>query len=161
VSELTVEIDETRAMVRLGGMPGKLKAVLARKTTELRLLLEGLVKTKLSGEVLNVRTGDLRRSIFSDQTETATSVEGRVASSGDVKYARIQEYGGTTSPHDIFPTKGKALAFVMDGKQIFAKVVHHPGSVIPARSYMRSSLAEVSPEIVEGYKSAALKDAGL
>lgn len=161
MSEFTVELDETRATVRLGAMPGKLIGALTRKTTELRLMLEGLVKRKLSGEVLNVRTGDLRRSIFSDQAQTATSVEGRVASSGDVKYARIQEYGGTTSPHDIIPTKGQALAFVMSGKQVFAKVVHHPGSVIPARSYMRSSLTEMHPEIVEGYKSAALKDAQL
>jgi hypothetical protein len=42
------------------------------------------------------------------------------------------------------------------GKQVFAKIVHHPGSVMPERSFMRSSLAEMRPEIIDGLRQAAV-----
>lgn len=157
----TVEVSDSVVRARLQGMPAKLQQALARKTTTLRLLLEAKVKAKLSGDVLQVRSGALRRSIFSDQSETTTSVEGRVAQSADVPYGRIHEFGGKTAAHDILPKKGDVLAFVMGGKQVFAKVVHHPGSQIPERSFMRSSLHEMEAAISNGYKQAALKEAGL
>lgn len=46
-------------------------------------------------------------------------------------YAPIQNFGGTTKPHDIVPRYKKALAF---GGGIFRRV-HHPGSKIPARPF--------------------------
>ena len=154
MSGLTVELDASRIMAKLAAMPTGARGAVVKKTTELRLRLEALVKRKLSGDVLNVRTGRLRRSIFSDQTETATKVEGRVAQSADVPYGRIHEFGGKTAAHDIYPVKAEVLAFVMGGKMAFAKVVHHPGSVMPERSFMRSSLRDMTEEIVSGYKSA-------
>jgi hypothetical protein len=39
---------------------------------------------------------------------------------------------------------------------VFAKHVHHPGSRIPARSYLRASLAEMADEIDAGMKSAVI-----
>ena len=77
----------------------------------------------------------------------------RVASR-DVPYARIQEFGGRTAAHEIVAIKAKALAFVADGKACFAKSVHHPGSVIPERSFMRSALDDMRGEIVGGLKSS-------
>ena len=160
MSEFSIDLDDSRLVARLGAMPDKLRRALSNKTTRLRLELEARVKQKLSGEVLNVRTGALRRSIFSDQTETANEISARVVQSADVPYGRIHEYGGTTPPHDIYPTKAKALAFVMNGRLTFAKVVHHPGSVIPERSFMRSSLAEMRDEIIAQYRLVA-KEANL
>jgi phage gpG-like protein len=113
----------------------------------------------LSGQVLNVKTGRLRRSIFNEVTDTSTAVTGKVASSGDVKYAAIHEFGGKTPAHEILPNKAKALAFVMGGKQVFAAVVHHPGSVMPERSYMRSSLHEMEQEIRDGIRAAVIEGA--
>jgi hypothetical protein len=46
--------------------------------------------------------------------------------SGDVKYAAIQEFGGAFPPHEIVPSKAKALAFVLGGKQVFAAQVTLP-----------------------------------
>jgi hypothetical protein len=78
----------------------------------------------------------------------------------DLPYLRIQEYGGVTSPHDIFPVNAAALAFFMPGgflpfkpgaatgDMVFAKVVHHPGSKIPERSYARSALAMEKSNII-------------
>lgn len=42
------------------------------------------------------------------------SVEGRVGASG-LPYLAIQEFGGVTRPHDIFPRNARALAFFWPG----------------------------------------------
>lgn len=119
--------------------------------------LEALVKDKLSNRVLNVRSGRLRRSIQHRVISQAGLIMGQVFSSGDVKYARIHEFGGQTRPHDIFPKNAKALAFKMGGKQVFARSVRHPGSKIPERSYMRSSLGEMQLEIVRDIRLAVIR----
>jgi len=145
---------ERELVARLGAMPQKLHDALLRKVTVLALKLEAKVKGKLSGEVLNVKTGALRRSIFSEVDDNVTSIIGKVASSGDVKYAAIHEFGGKTAAHDIIPSKAQALAFMMEGKMKFASVVHHPGSVMPERSYLRSSLADMKQDIIDGLTQA-------
>lgn len=154
MSFLKFELTDERARAYFDGMPAKLHSALSRKITQLRLALEDKVKAKLSGPVLHVRTGNLRRSIYSDQQETATAIVGRVAQSADVPYGRIHEYGGKTAAHIILPKKAKALAFAMGGKQVFASIVHHPGSVMPERSYLRSSLSDMRQEIIDGIGDA-------
>ena len=134
-------------IARLDAMPDKLRSALRAKVSALALKLEAKVKGKLTNDVLNVRSGDLRRSIYSDVQDSGDSVTGKVASSGDVKYAAIQEYGGTTKPHVIEAVNGKALAFQMNGKQVFFRRINHPGSNIPERSFLRSSLTDMRDEI--------------
>lgn len=119
--------------------------------------LEELVKDKLSNRVLNVRSGALRRSIQHRVVVGSKVVAGLVFSSGDVKYARIHEFGGQTRPHDIFPKNAQALAFTVGGKKVFARSVRHPGSKIPERSYMRSSLGEMQLEIVRDIRLAVIR----
>ncbi len=119
--------------------------------------LEALVKDKLSNRVLNVKSGRLRRSIQHRVIANGNVILGQVFSSGDVKYARIHEMGGQTRPHDIFPKGAKALAFKMGGKQVFARSVRHPGSKIPERSYMRSSLGDMQLEIVRDIRLAVIR----
>ena len=121
------------------------RAIVVRRCTAFALKWEALAKKKLSGEVLNVRTGALRSSVSHEVAEDGDSVTVKVFSSG-VSDAAIHEYGGVTKPHDIVPTKAKALHFIMGGKDVFAKIVHHPGSRMPERSYIRSSLADLLDE---------------
>jgi hypothetical protein len=45
----------------------------------------------------------------------------------DAEYAAIIEFG--SAPHDIFPVTAKVLAFEVNGEQVFAKYVHHPGTM--------------------------------
>ena len=71
----------------------------------------------------------------------------RIATSADVKYAVIHEFGGAIPPHEIVPDKAKALAFVIGGKQTFAARVQMPTVTMPERSYMRSSLVEMADGI--------------
>ncbi|MBN8905850.1 MAG: phage virion morphogenesis protein [Rhodospirillales bacterium] len=135
-------------------MPDKVKANLTKATTSLVLQLEARVKRKLSGQVLKVRTGNLRDSISHDVTSTDDSVVGRVYSSKNVKYGAIHEFGGKTSPHVIVPKNAQALAFQSGGKTVFASRVNHPGSNIPARPFMRPSLAEMKDKIIERMNQA-------
>jgi phage gpG-like protein len=118
--------------------------------------LEARIQQKLTGEVLQTHSGALAASIFStigsDESDTTISV-----SSTGVPYAAIQEFGGKTSAHEIIATNAKALAFRAGGDLVFAKRVHHPGSNIPARSYLESSLEELRDEIESGFKQAILE----
>lgn len=114
--------------------------------------IEAKTKENLSGPVLKVRTGRLRASIKSDVQDQGTAVTGTVGSYG-VPYARIQEFGGTTGPHVILPVKAQVLAFMIGGKQVFARRVNHPGSKIPERSYLRSAFAERLSGIVAEFES--------
>ncbi len=72
------------------------------------------------------------------------------------QYAAIYEFGGTIPPHQIIPDKAGALAFAIDGKQVFATRVNLPAVTMPERSYLRSSLAEMADEIREGLTEAVL-----
>ena len=125
----------------------------------LRGALEARIQQKLSGEVLQTRSGALAASIISaieyDGSDTSVSI-----SSTGVPYAAIQEFGGKTAAHDIVAVKAKALAFSAGGSQVFARSVHHPGSTIPARSYLGSSLAEMRDEIELDFKQAILEALG-
>jgi len=145
-------LEETSA--QLEGYPAALQAALSAKAAELAGSLADLIKNdKLSGAVLNTRSGALSGSITASVAADADGVLASVGSEGDVKYAAIQEYGGKTSAHEILPVKAEALAFVVNAAQHFARRVEHPGSVIPERSYLRSALEDMRDGIL-----AALAD---
>ena len=146
-------VDETSA--RFDAYPAALQAALGAKATELATALADLVKNKLSGAVLNTSSGALRDSIAAGVTADSDGVLASVGSEGDVKYAAIQEYGGKTSAHEILPAKGDVLAFVSGDGQRFARRIEHPGSVIPERSYLRSSLEDMKDEILAALASTA------
>ncbi len=144
------------ASSRLTAYPAALTAALSAKAAKLAAALADLIKDdKLSGAVLNTRTGALKNSIAASISADADGVVASVGSEGDVKYAAIQEYGGKTSAHEILPVKAQALAFVVGGARHFARRVEHPGSLIPERSYLRSSLDEMRDEILAALAEAA------
>lgn len=96
-----------------------------------------VVKKKLSGEALKVRTNRLRGSI------TRGPVQGRegtlqVVVGTNVIYARIHEFGGV-----IVPKRRKFLRFAVDGRAVFAKRV-----TIPKRPYIEPSIAEAAQAMV-------------
>ena len=142
---MTLEIiGDTQIKAKFEALPASVHDDLLRTVYKLdNDLVRYIQDQKLSGQVLKIKTGALRRSIKGDVIDEGDIITGTAFSSGDVlKYAGIHEYGGTTPPHDIVPVKAKALAFVMGGKMVFAKIVHHPGSKMPERSFMRSSLSD-------------------
>lgn len=148
MADVSVQIDDRVLMARLGGLPEKLRARLRAFIVRTNPVLAGSVRQKMTNNVLHVISGRLLNSVKNEMVENSSEVYGRVYSSG-VPYARIQEQGGTTRPHDIYPRNAKALRFMMGGRVVFSTHVRHPGSRIPARSTFGASLAEMKPQIIE------------
>lgn len=72
----------------------------------------------------------LRKSI---RTDTQGPLEGRLLAGGrSAPYAQFVESG--TPPHEIHARAGGSLRFVMNGEEVFRRVVHHPGT--SARPFM-------------------------
>lgn len=101
-----------------------------------------IVADKLSGQVLQERTGTLRRSITERTDADADLIRSQVFT--NVVYAAIHEFGGV-----ILPTSAKALVFEIDGRKIFAQKV-----TIPKRPYMIPTFAAMRAEIVAGLQAA-------
>lgn len=161
---LQVEIKGDReVLAKIGAMSGAVHASLLKAVTKLSLQLETLVKNKLTNQVLNVRSGDLRRSIFSRVNNEKDYVGGDVASSGDVKYAAIHEFGGTikhpggtaylvTQRGAIFISNAKAAAMKTDPKRT------RPHDIpMPERSFLRSSLGDMKGQIISSLTEAVEK----
>lgn len=112
--------------------------------------LQGYIMEELSGEVLHVRTGALRRSIRLIPAELhGNQIGGEVtAGGGPIVYARIHEYGG-----DIYPRRAKALRFKIGNRVIFSQHVH-----MPERSYMRRGLTAKQQEIIEDMRAALVPE---
>jgi HK97 gp10 family phage protein len=153
---LNVQLIGDRELIqKFEAMPSRVHDALLKKVTALALMLQAKVQSeKLSGQVLHVVTGALRRSIFQSVEDSSTKVIAKVASSGDVKYAGIHEFGGTIPAHEILPNKAKALAFLVGGKQVFAARVMMPAVQMPERSFLRSALTEMSDQIKDGLREA-------
>ena len=82
--------------------------------------VEGVSKRDITRH-LHVRTGHLRRSIYSEKTGFTKGFIG-----SDLKYAAIHQYGGV-----IKPVKAKALHFKVSGQWVTVKKI-----TMPARPYI-------------------------
>ena len=152
---ISVEVQNAEQVTEfVGNIPQRVRARLREVVGTQTIGLRDAVKSKI-GVLFKSGRGPLYQSIRAQTEEqTNVSISGTVGSDG-LKYARIQEYGGTTPPHVILPKNGKVLAFMgSGGKMVFARKVNHPGSVIPSRSYLRSSLAERRLEIIGAIRGA-------
>jgi phage gpG-like protein len=130
----------------LGKIPAKVHAGLVKGIGRLTLKLQRKVKMeKLTGQVLNVKTGTLRRSIDQRVIQRPDgSITGIVAT--NVKYAGVHEFG----------FKGRISQSVREhlrknrGKRGKHKVRAHTRNRdvdLPERSFLRSALREMTPEI--------------
>ena len=79
---------------------------------------------------------------------TATRSSRRSAQKATSNMRRSRNTAARPRAHEIVPVKGQALAFMVGGVLRFARKVEHPGSLIPERSYLRSTLDEMSGDIV-------------
>lgn len=139
-----------KAAAAIDNLPMLVAQALQRKMEGTTIDLANYIVTqKLNGQVLQHRSGALKRSINRNVTANGLEILGRVFSSGDVKYAAIHEYGGV-----ITPKNASALRFQIDGKWVHAKKV-----TMPERSFMRSSLAENKAQIIAGLQKAAINAA--
>jgi phage gpG-like protein len=140
---------------RLSDLPLAMSAQLEAKARALAATLVARIRDeKLSGQLLATRSGALKASISAQVVNSGGTLLATIGSAG-VKYAAIQEYGGRTSAHEILPDKAQALAFLVGGSLRFARSVNHPGSTLPARAYLLTTLDEASDEIVASLAAVA------
>lgn len=127
----------------------------------IRALLEDVQQRatrRVSGQVLRVRTGHLRRSIGPVRITTeAQRIMGTLGVSAT--YAPYHEYG--TPPYTIRPRTARVLAWrTATGARRFARIVRHPG--LRPRPFFRPSWAEMlqswKPRLL-GAMQAALRAA--
>lgn len=144
---VTTEVDAAAAIAKLHALKERLRANVRQAVEDGADELRQLVQTKLSGEVLQARSGTLRDSIRTEVSEDAGGIGARVSS--DVPYARVHEYGGRIAVPDIVPGKTKALAFDYGGRMVFAKRTVAHVVTMPERSFMRSALAEFAPLLLD------------
>lgn len=110
-----------------------------------------VVGEKLSGGVLNARTGTLRDSIHTEISDSSAGVMATVGT--NVVYARIHEYGGIIHHPGgtAFYLGGDGMAhFVSNDAMMFTGSLPRtkPHDIpMPERSYLRSTLAERADEI--------------
>lgn len=121
---------------------------LVRTITMLSIKLQSKVQSeKLTGQVLKTKTGTLRRSITYKIDESADKVSGRVGT--NLKYGLAHEFGFKGSV-----TVKEHLRMI---KKAFGKPLANPREVVvkshsrlmnlPERSFLRTALREMIPEI--------------
>lgn len=107
------------------------------------LILQRKVKVeKLSGQVLNVRTGRLRRSIAQDVSAQGDKVTGVVSTAVD--YARPHEYSfkGPVTIRAHMRTVKQAFGKPISPRDVQVKA-HTANINLPERSFLRSALREL------------------
>jgi phage gpG-like protein len=121
---------------------GLVRNVAVRMRDQMRQLSNYVKEQKLSGQVLNRRTGNLSRGVNSYVTEDASAVEGKVGVSNLVPYAAFHEYGfsGTEQVREYARrTRSGKIATV----RAHSREVNYP-----AHSFLRTALAEKKAEII-------------
>lgn len=144
-------IGDRQLVARLQAMPAKVKASLTVAVFRLALDLQLYVqRDKLSGQVLNRRTGLLRSSInVKGPTTTDDRIEASVGT--NVVYGRFHEFGVAHS-WLVQAKRAKALRFKVGDRWIFRKRVMIRG--LPERSFLRSALKENQDRIRVGLEEA-------
>jgi phage gpG-like protein len=141
---------ESKVVGTLNAFPDVLKSGLRNGITRACLRLQTKVKQdKLSGQVLNVRTGRLRRSITQRVEEESGSVVGYVGTK--VKYARAHEFGFTGNV-----TVREHLRKAKSGKESLVKA-HSRNVHLPERSFLRSALKDLQPAIRQDIRAGVVE----
>lgn len=115
---------------------------------KLRIELETRIQRKLSGEVLNQRSGALVRSVRVEVEAAAEAV--RLSATADTPYAAFHEYGfnGAESVRAHLRTAKQAFGRTLsNGPRQMTVQAHSRRVAYPARSFLRTALAEMEPEI--------------
>ena len=136
-------VGDTEIVRKLDKLPSRLAEELKTGIGRLVLKLARNVQLqKLSGQVLNVRTGRLIRSIGSVVEQTGDSVAGIVST--PVKYARPHEEGfhGTVSVREHVRQIKQAFGRPIAPMQVTVRA-HEMKMNLPERSFLRSALADM------------------
>lgn len=142
------------ALDRLRVMRDAASAGVARAIAKLGLDLQNSVQQdRLSGQVLQVRSGLLKQSIALQIDQSGSTIGATVYS--DLDYAAAQEYGFTGTVNVRASLREIKQAF---GHPIAAKSIsvgaHSRRMDLPQRSFLRSALDDMAPDIAANIEDA-------
>ena len=105
------------------------------------------MQNRLSGQVLNVRTGNLRRSIHQQVTSSGGLVVGEVNT--NVRYGVAHEYGftGTVNVKASMRQIRQAFGRPLKSPRYVQIRAHSRNVKLPERSFLRSALRDMKPGI--------------
>lgn len=166
---------EDRFLARIAKIRDSLKDLLAKALNTIGARVTGRAKEKASGEVLNPRSGTLRGKIHTVQEAMGNGTVRQLVGLS-LKYARIHEYGGTIKHPGSTKFQawmGQGAGFTFNARTlkggyaivhkssvtdwIYTKGTRPHDIVIPERSYLRSSLKELTPWAIETVRGKILK----
>ncbi|MGB8422184.1 hypothetical protein [Paraburkholderia sp.] len=150
----------SQVVERIRRITPNVRAALQERVQRLTIQLQiHVVRDKLQGQVLNVKTGRLQRSISQAVTSDATSVTGIVSTA--VKYAAAHEYGFTGTVNVKEHLRTITQAFGKELKEPVTSTVraHDMKMNLPERSFLRSALADQRADIVAGIQQAVIEGA--
>jgi phage gpG-like protein len=133
----------------LRSAPNSVKTALRQAVEILTIKLQrNIVTEKLQGQVLHVRTGTLQRSIDQITIDSGDVVTG--TSWTNVKYAALHEYGftGTESVKSHMRKIKTAFGRPIQEREVLVKGFQRQVKY-PVRSFMRSALRDMQPEIID------------
>ena len=118
-------------------------------------LHEKITGEKLSGQVLNRRTGRLAASVSEPGVSRDGSIiTGEITAGEGVPYALPHEYGGRAS-YTIRTVDKRALRMLIGGKELFRRMVEHKPAI--KRSYFYSAVDEMRDEFKEALREACVE----
>ena len=139
-----------------GALPEELKQRVEKSMGRMVLKLQARVmRDKLSGQVLKVRTGTLRRSIDQVVYREDQAIRGVVGT--NVEYARPHEYGfsGTVTVKEHLRLVKKAFGKDLKSPKEVMVRTHAARVNLPERSFLRSALKELNPAFFEEMEKIA------
>lgn len=149
---LVITVHSEAFQAKMAGRADALRRALVQKIARLSIEVQTAVKRdKLTGQVLHVRTGTLRRSVNREVQERPDGVFARVGTS--VNYGVGWENGFTRKLGAGARGGPKSLLGIAR-ERYFMK--HPPGSRREQRQFLRPTLVEFTPHIVSELRAAAM-----
>lgn len=149
MSDAPIQI--TASVVGAESVTARLKTGADRARAALRVVVPQLAvalqrrikERKLTGQVLNVRTGRLRRSINFAVVESGDEISASVGT--NVVYARLWELGGVI-PARVLEARSKGALYWPGARHPVARVTQ-PSRTVAARPFLRPALDEMRARI--------------
>ncbi len=141
---------ERELSIKLEGIERKFPFALRQIVDEAAYLVESLVKENISGKILKVRTGQLRRSITTQLGGSIKKPWARVGT--NIIYAAIHEFGGVITPKNApylwFKIETGRRVTGLSSKSKSSDVwIRTTKVVIPARPYFAPAFRKALPKI--------------
>lgn len=154
-------IGDKKVFAYLGDLKKKTISRVDQTITQLVLKLSRIAISKASGTVLQSRTGALVAAItkgtyINKQASRITGAVGLRGASKEVAiYGASQEFGATIKARLVEARNVSKLRFAIGNEFKFAKKIQLPEIKLPKRSFLKSSLAQMSGEAKAQIEAAA------